>query len=188
MFRRLAVRRQAGMTGLRNFALARGALFLGLSGLKRGLGAVLGAAVRQEQAMAQVASRIRATGGAAGYGASELVKMASELQKVTTYGDEAILEMQSLLLSFRKLRRQGAALSSRFQVANRRVDYRSPIIITPFLNDTSIDTDSLAAFFEQAYKEAGIRPEGVDTGAVITTGDASRKDNAEAIVQKGLST
>ena len=88
-----------------------------------------------------------------------------------------------LVFSSIELRRQGAALSSRFQVANRRVDYRSPIIITPFLNDTSIDTDSLAAFFEQAYKEAGIRPEGVDTGAVITTGDASRKDNAEAIVQ-----
>ena len=88
-----------------------------------------------------------------------------------------------LVFSSLELRRQGAALSSRFQVADRSVDYRSPIIITPFLGETDIDTTALSRFFEQAYAEAGIRPEDVDTGAVITTGDAARKENAEAIVQ-----
>ena len=88
-----------------------------------------------------------------------------------------------LVFSSIELRRQSAALSSRFQVADRRVDYRSPIIITPFSSGTSIDTEKLSAFFEQAYKEAGTSPEEVDTGAVITTGDAARKDNAQAIVQ-----
>ena len=88
-----------------------------------------------------------------------------------------------LVFSSLELRRQGAALSSRFQVADRRVDYRSPVIITPFTNGDSLDTDKLSTFFEQAYRAAGINPEDVDTGAVITTGDAARKDNAEAIVK-----
>ena len=88
-----------------------------------------------------------------------------------------------LVFSSIELRRQSAALSSRFQVTDRRVDYRSPIIITPFSNATSLDTDKLAAFFEQVYEAAGIRPEDVDTGAVITTGDAARKDNSQAIVE-----
>jgi len=88
-----------------------------------------------------------------------------------------------LVFSSIELRRQSAALSSRFQVTDRRVDYRSPIIITPFSNGTSIDTDKLSAFFERVYQEAGIRPEEVDTGAVITTGDAARKDNSQAIVE-----
>ena len=54
----------------------------------------------QEQAVAQVEAAIRSTGGSAGYIARELQDMASELQKVTIYGDEAILSMQSLLLPF----------------------------------------------------------------------------------------
>ena len=88
-----------------------------------------------------------------------------------------------LIFSSLVLRRQSAALSSRFEVAERRVDYASPIMITPFAGGTSIDTERLSAFFERAYAESGTRPEEVDTGAVITTGDAARKDNAEAIVR-----
>ena len=88
-----------------------------------------------------------------------------------------------LIFSTLVLRRQSAALSSRFEVAERRVDYASPIMITPFAGGTSIDTARLSAFFERAYAESGTRPDEVDTGAVITTGDAARKDNAEAIVR-----
>ena len=88
-----------------------------------------------------------------------------------------------LIFSRLVLRRQSAALSSRFEVAGRRVDYASPIMLTPFRGGTTIDTERLFAFFERAYAESGTRPEEVDTGAVITTGDAARKDNAEAIVR-----
>ena len=88
-----------------------------------------------------------------------------------------------LIFSTLVLRRQSAALSSRFEVAERRVDYASPIMITPFAGGTSIDTGRLSAFFERAYAESGTRADEVDTGAVITTGDAARKDNAQAIVR-----
>ena len=88
-----------------------------------------------------------------------------------------------LIFSRLVLRRQSAALSSRFEVAERRVDYASPIMLTPFAGGTSIDTERLSAFLERSYAESGTRPEDVDTGAVITTGDAARKDNAEAIVR-----
>ena len=88
-----------------------------------------------------------------------------------------------LVFSTLVLRRQSAALSSRFEVAERRVDYASPILITPFAGGTSIDTARLSAFLERSYAESGTRPEEVDTGAVITTGDAARKDNAEAVVR-----
>ena len=64
---------------------------------------VLRNTVRQEQAIAQVEARIRATGAAAGLTSTEIQGMAAALQDVTTYGDEAILEMQALLLSFRAL-------------------------------------------------------------------------------------
>ena len=87
-----------------------------------------------------------------------------------------------LVFSTLELRRQGAALSSRFAVVARRIDYRSPIMITPFSDGTNLDTGRLKSFFDSAYAQAGITPEQVDTGAVVTTGDAARKDNAAAVV------
>ncbi len=56
--------------------------------------------IRQEQALAQVEARIASTGAAAGLASGDLEQMAAGLQQVTTYGDEAILEAQALLLSF----------------------------------------------------------------------------------------
>ena len=88
-----------------------------------------------------------------------------------------------LVFSTLEMRRQAAVLSSRFELSRRRIDYRSEILLTPFAGGTSIDTGRLSAFFERCYREAGLRPADVDTGAVITTGDAARKDNAEAIVR-----
>ena len=88
-----------------------------------------------------------------------------------------------MIFSTLEMRRQGAALSSRFELTGRRVDYASEILITPFVDGALIDTDTLSAFFKSCYRTAGVRPEEVDTGAVITTGDAARKDNAEAIVK-----
>lgn len=86
-----------------------------------------------------------------------------------------------LMFSEIVLRRQGISLSSRFQIVRKKVIYESPILITPFLDGNVIDTNKLTAFFDKAYAESGIKPEEIETGAVIVTGEAARKDNAEAI-------
>jgi ethanolamine utilization protein EutA len=57
------------------------------------------------------------------------------------------------------------------------------VILTPYSSERRIDTDALAKFIESSYAEAGWKPDAVDTGAVITTGEAARKENASAIVQ-----
>lgn len=88
-----------------------------------------------------------------------------------------------LIFSTLELRRQGAVLSSRFEIAGRRVDHASPILLTPFRAGAALDVEQLSGFIGSVYRGAGIAPEEIDTGAVITTGDAARKDNAEAVVQ-----
>ena len=70
---------------------------------KKQFGGLIQSYVRQEQAERQLAARLKSTGNAVGLTAKELTKMATELQKVTTFGDEAIMEMQSLLLTFTKI-------------------------------------------------------------------------------------
>lgn len=56
------------------------------------------------------------------------------------------------------------------------------MVLTPYSSERRIDTDALAKFIERSYAEAGWKPDDVDTGAVITTGEAARKENAAAIV------
>lgn len=87
-----------------------------------------------------------------------------------------------LMFSHLVLRRQGISLSSKFRVVKSEVIYKSPILLTPFVAGTIIDIQTLSVFFEEAYREAKISPNEVDTGAVIITGEAARKENAEVIV------
>ena len=58
----------------------------------------------QEMAMRQLEQAVKSTGGVSGFTAKELASMAAELQNVTTFGDEAIISMQSILLTFTKIR------------------------------------------------------------------------------------
>lgn len=60
--------------------------------------------------------------------------------------------------------------------------HRSDVILTPYSSERRIDTDALATFIARSYKDAGWSPDDVDTGAVITTGEAARKENAAGIV------
>lgn len=58
---------------------------------------------QQEQAEIKTRQTIQATGKAAGLSAEEIFKMASALQDVTTFGDEAIIGGQNLLLTFKNI-------------------------------------------------------------------------------------
>src|SRR3990170_2167942 len=86
-----------------------------------------------------------------------------------------------LIFSRLTLRRQGIALSSRFVVVGREVIHESPILLTPYVDKTTIDTNALGDFVHESYRQAGLTPDDIDTGAVIVTGEAAKKKNAEAI-------
>lgn len=88
-----------------------------------------------------------------------------------------------LVFSQLTLRRAGAGYSAKYVVAARDVLYRSPISLTPYLDGTQIDTERLQAFIHRAYREAAMTPGDVDTGAVVITGEALKKENAEAILR-----
>ena len=81
------------------------------------------------------------------------------------------------------LRREGAGLSAKFVVTNRDVLFRSSIMLTPYTSGTQIDTDSVKAFVEQSYADAGYTPDDIDTGAVVITGEALKKENAQPILE-----
>lgn len=87
-----------------------------------------------------------------------------------------------LMFSKLVLRRLGAKLSSKFVVVERTVTWKSPILLTPYKTSQLIDTESLSQFIADSYRKAGFSQNEIDTGAVIITGEALRKENAEAIL------
>ncbi|HEX9661766.1 MAG TPA: ethanolamine ammonia-lyase reactivating factor EutA [Candidatus Binatia bacterium] len=105
----------------------------------------------------------------------------SERITLTSVGIDVGSSTSHLIFSRLTLRRQGIALSSRFVVVNREIIHESPILLTPYVDKTTIDTAKLGDFIEQAYRSAGVTPSDIDTGALIVTGEATKKKNAEAI-------
>src|ERR1700751_5899412 len=79
------------------------------------------------------------------------------------------------------LRRYGEDLTSRYYVVSRDTLFQSPVALTPYANDERIDDAALGAIIEEAYAAAGVAPRDIDTGVVILTGEALRRENAEAI-------
>ncbi len=72
-------------------------------------------------------------------------------------------------------------LDSRYIVASREALYESPILLTPYAAEETIDAKALALFFDAQYAKAGVDPDMIDTGALILTGVAVRRSNARAI-------
>lgn len=60
--------------------------------------------IEQEKQQNKLQAVLKATGFAAGFSRKELEDMASGLQKVTTFGDESILSMQSVLATFKNVK------------------------------------------------------------------------------------
>ena len=70
----------------------------------------------------------------------------------------------------------------RMEITDREILYQSDIHFTPLIRDELIDGEGIRAIVEKEYEKAGITPDTVDTGAVIITGETSRKENAESVL------
>ena len=67
-------------------------------------------------------------------------------------------------------------------ITERAVLYKSPVYFTPLLDESHVDGAAIREIVQAEYQKAGIRREDVDTGAIIITGETSRKENARAVL------
>jgi ethanolamine utilization protein EutA len=79
------------------------------------------------------------------------------------------------------LRRMGEDLTSRYYVVSRETLFQSPVALTPYQNEERIDAAKLGEIIDDAYEAAGVHPDKIDTGVVILTGEALRRENAQGI-------
>lgn len=111
---------------------------------------------------------------------SETIWSADNIE-LTTVGVDIGSSTSHLMFARVHLQRLSEALSSRFVVVNREILWRSPIWLTPYQSGNWIDADKLKHFISRAYRDAGLSPADVQSGAVILTGEALKRRNARAI-------
>ena len=100
---------------------------------------------------------------------------------LTTVGIDIGSSGTQVIFSRINLRRLGEDLSSRYFVVSRETLFQSAVALTPYRSEEHIDEARLGAIIDDAYNTAGINPADIDTGAVILTGEALRRENARAI-------
>ncbi len=106
-----------------------------------------------------------------------------EMFRLRSVGIDIGSSTTHLVFSLLTLRREGAALSAKFTVTDREVLYRSPIMLTPYTSEVLIDIEKVKAFVHGAYQAVGFTPDNIDTGAVVITGEALKKENARPIAE-----
>lgn len=68
------------------------------------------------------------------------------------------------------------------EIAGREILYRSRVHFTPLLDESRMDGEGLREIVQTEYQRAGITRRTVDTGAIIITGETSRKENARRVL------
>ena len=104
---------------------------------------------------------------------SELISVGLDVGTTTT----------QLIVSRLTVENQASAFTvPQMQIAERQVLYRSPVYFTPLVGTDLVDGAGIRSIVEKEYAAAGITPKSVDTGAVIITGETSRRENARAVL------
>ena len=89
-----------------------------------------------------------------------------------------------LILSRMEVRNNASAfVVPELEITERQVIYRSPVHFTPLLRGELVDGEGIRRIVTQEYRCAGIERGEVDTGAIIITGETSRKENAAAVLE-----
>jgi len=100
---------------------------------------------------------------------------------LTTVGIDIGSSGTQVIFSRVHLRRLAEDLTSRYYVVARETLFQSPVALTPYQSEERIDDAKLGAIIDDAYEAAGLHPDQIDTGVVILTGEALRRENAQGI-------
>lgn len=89
-----------------------------------------------------------------------------------------------LILSELKIENTSSAYSiPNISITDKQVIFKSRIMFTPIDQDNLIDATKIQEFVAEQFKEAGVQPKDIQTGAIIITGETVRKENSRAVAE-----
>lgn len=102
---------------------------------------------------------------------------------VTSVGIDIGTSTTQLIFSRLTIENRAAGyMVPRVEIVDKEVIYCSDIYFTPLISNTEIDGEKVSSIIRSEYAKAGIKPEEVNTGAVIITGETARKQNANNVL------
>lgn len=108
--------------------------------------------------------------------------MAVDKQLLSVGLDVGTTSTQMILSKLTVKNRASSFSVPKMEIAEREILYRSPVHFTPLSSASLVDGAALRKLVEGEYAAAGITRQSVDTGAVIVTGETSRKENASTVL------
>lgn len=89
-----------------------------------------------------------------------------------------------LVVSELKVENRASAFAvPEMEITHRDILYESLVYFTPLLRGDLVDGEKIRQIVESEYQKAGITRSSVDTGAIIITGETSRKENADTVLR-----
>lgn len=118
---------------------------------------------------------------------SSPVLLSDSSNRIRSVGiDVGTTTFQMVLTSFELVNVAPPLQAARYEIRDRRIDYAGQIQFTPLeaegLDTDQIDLRRIVEMLRAEFLSAGVHPEELHTGAVIVTGLAANRENAEAIV------
>lgn len=105
------------------------------------------------------------------------------MDKLLSIGLDVGTTTTQLIVSELLVENKGNAFSvPEMVIGERKLLYQSPVTFTPLISGELVDGEKIAAWVDKQYRFAGITKQQVDTGAVIITGETSRKENAREVL------
>lgn len=96
--------------------------------------------------------------------------------------DVGTTSTQMIVSSLAVQNQAGSFSVPQMQITDRKIVYRSKVHFTPLLDENRVDAQALKEIVAREYEAAGLQRHQVDTGAVIITGETSRKENAREVL------
>lgn len=104
------------------------------------------------------------------------------MDRLVSIGLDVGTTTTQLIVSELQVENKGNAFSvPEMVIGARKILYESPVMFTPLRGDL-VDGEAISRWVEAQYAAAGITKDMVDTGAVIITGETSRKENAREVL------
>ena len=98
--------------------------------------------------------------------------------------DVGTTSTQMVVSRLRIENKAGSFAVPEMEIREREILYKSPVHFTPLRQGDLVDAAAIQNIVDAEYTAAGISKKQVDTGAIIITGETSRKENARAVLEQ----
>lgn len=112
-----------------------------------------------------------------------MINFNQKMETIISAGIDIGTSTTKLIISrFSLMNTAGTTHVPRIEIVDKEIIYKSPIFRTPLKDASTILVSEIEKIIRSEYANAGIKPNQIETGAVIITGETATKQNAKEML------